>query len=47
MQTAEIPWDGRDADGSLLSSGAYHAVAVCTLADGSTITVGGNITLLR
>ena len=47
MQTAEIPWDGRDPDGGLLSSGAYHAVAVCTLWDGSTVTVGGNITLLR
>jgi len=47
MQTAEIPWDGRDLDGAVLGSGAYHAVAVCTLTDGSTVTVGGNITLLR
>lgn len=47
MQTAEIPWDGRDHDGSALSSGTYHGVVVCTLADGSEVTVGGNMTLLR
>ena len=47
MQTADVDWDGRDANGAPLPSGAYQAVVRCTSDQGATSFVGGKLTLIR
>jgi hypothetical protein len=47
MQTAEIPWSGRDTNGDVLPSGIYTVVVKCALADGSVVWVGGKVSLVR
>ncbi len=47
MQTADIDWDGRDAQGSPLPSGSYQAVVRLTTDQGATSFVSGKLTLIR
>ncbi len=47
MQTADVDWEGRDAQGSYLPTGTYQAVVRLTTDQGATSFVSGKLTLIR